>query len=126
LTHDGTHLIQSDGTATLSFLDQETYQVKASITVTDQGAEVDQLNELEYIQGEIYANIWRTDYIVRIDPKTGIVLGWIDLSGILPEDSMSSSTDVLNGIAYEPVSNRLFVTGKNWPIVFEIRLMPKP
>jgi glutamine cyclotransferase len=126
LTHDGTHLIQSDGTATLSFLDPETYQVTERITVIDQGTEIDHLNELETIQGEIYANIWRTDYIVRIDPKTGIVLGWIDFSGILPEDLMTANTDVLNGIAYEPVSNRLFVTGKNWPTVFEIRLVSKP
>lgn len=126
VTHDGTHLIQSDGTATLSFLDPETYQVIETITVTDQGAEVDQLNELEYIQGEVYANIWQTDDIVRIDPQTGTVLGWIDLTGILPEDSMTINTDVLNGIAYDAESNRLFVTGKNWPSVFEIRLVPKP
>ena len=126
LTHDGAHLIQSDGSASLYFLDPETYQVTDSITVTDQGAKVDQLNELEYIQGEIYANIWRTDTIVRINPETGIVLGWIDLTGLLPEESRSSTTDVLNGIAYDPEANRLFVTGKNWPNVFEIRLVPIP
>ncbi len=126
LTQNGTHLIQSDGTATLSFLDPETYLLIKNITVIDQGTEIDQLNELEYIQGEIYANIWRTDNIVRIDPETGVVLGWIDLSDILPADSVTPTTDVLNGIAYEPESNRLFVTGKNWPIVFEILLVPKP
>ena len=126
LTHDGTHLIQSDGTATLSFLDPKTYQVTETITVTDQDSEIDQLNELEYIRGEVYANIWQTDDIVRINPQTGAVLGWIDLAGILPEDSMTINTDVLNGIAYDPESNRLFVTGKNWPNVFEIRLVPQP
>ena len=126
LTHDGTYLIQSDGSATLSFLDPETYQVIERITITDHDAEVDQLNELEYIQGEIYANIWQTDDIVRIDPETGVVLGWIDLKGLLPEESITPSTNVLNGIAYNAESNRLFVTGKNWPLVFEIRLVPKP
>ena len=126
LTHDGSRLIQSDGTATLSFLDPETYQVIETIAVTDQGAEVDQLNELEYIQGEVYANIWQTDKIVRIDPQTGTIRGWIDLAGILPEDSITPSTNVLNGIAYDAETNRLFVTGKNWPSLFEIRLVPKP
>jgi glutamine cyclotransferase len=88
------------------------------------GEEIVRLNELEYIRGEIYANIWQTDYIVRIDPTKGDVLGWIDLRGILPEELRTEETDVLNGIAYDPESGRLFVTGKRWPKLYEIRLLP--
>ena len=82
------------------------------------------LNELEYIRGEIFANIWQTDTIVRIDPETGAVKGWIDLSGLLPEEERTYTTNVLNGIAYDPETDRLFVTGKRWSKLYEIRLVP--
>ena len=124
LTHDGERLIMSDGTSKLYFLDPQTYQVTGSFNVTDQGEDITRLNELEYIRGEVFANIWQTDDIARIDPTTGDVLGWIDLSGLLPEDERTTETDVLNGIAYDAEQDRLFVTGKLWPKLFEIRLVP--
>lgn len=124
LTHDGERLIMSDGSTWLFFLDPGTFEITGQVQVTDQGEPVDRINELEYIQGEVFANIWLTDDIVRIDPTTGEVLGWIDLAGILPESLRKPDTDVLNGIAYDPVGNRLFVTGKNWPALYEIRLVP--
>jgi glutaminyl-peptide cyclotransferase len=124
LTHDGERLIMCDGSHRLYFLDPSTFEITGQVEVTDQGRPVERLNELEYIQGEVYANIWLTDDIVRIDPGTGVVLGWIDLAGILPEALRTPDTDVLNGIAYDPVGDRLFVTGKNWPELYEIRLVP--
>jgi glutamine cyclotransferase len=113
----------SDGSATLFFLDPETYAVLSTIEVLDEGAPVTMLNELEYVRGEIFANIWQTDTIVRIDPQTGAVKGWIDLSGLLPEEERTPATNVLNGIAYDPATDRLFVTGKLWPKLYEIRLV---
>jgi len=124
LTHDGTHLIMSDGSATLYFLDPRNFQVINSVKVTYQGEAIESLNELEYINGEVFANIWLTDDIVRIDPATGAVTGWIDLQGILPDELRTPTTDVLNGIAYDPEGERLFVTGKHWPLLYEIRLIP--
>ena len=124
LTHDGARLIMSDGSAALYFLDVGDFQVIGSVAVTYQGQAIQRLNELEYINGEVYANIWLTDDIVRIDPATGEVTGWIDLSGILPDEFRTPNTDVLNGIAYDPEGDRLFVTGKNWPQLYEIRLVP--
>jgi glutamine cyclotransferase len=124
LTQDGERLIMSDGTATLFFLDPETFAVLDTVTVTDQGQEIVNLNELEWVDGEVFANIWQTDDIVRIDPETGEVVGWIDLSGLLPPEERSPETNVLNGIAYDPEANRLFVTGKLWPRLYEIRLVP--
>ncbi|MCL6511898.1 MAG: glutaminyl-peptide cyclotransferase [Anaerolineae bacterium] len=125
LTHDGTHLIMSDGSATLRFLDPYTFAVQREVMVTDGGRPVARLNELEYINGEVFANVWMTDWIARIDPHTGRVLGWVDLSGLLaPEER--AGTDVLNGIAYDPQGGRLFVTGKLWPKLFEITLVPQP
>jgi len=124
LTHDGDRLIMSDGSSTLSFLDPETFEVTGTVTVTYQGQEITKINELEYVWGEVFANIWQTDDIIRIDPDTGEVLGWIDLSGLLPEEEQTTETDVLNGIAFDPSKNRLFVTGKLWPKVYEIRLVP--
>ena len=123
LTQDGERLIMSDGTSTLFFLDPETYAVTGKVTVTDQGKEIVNINELEWVWGEIFANIWQTDDIIRIDPETGEVLGWIDLSGLLPEEDRTAQTDVLNGIAFDPSGNRLFVTGKLWPKLYEIRLV---
>ena len=124
LTHDSESLIMSDGTSRIRFLDPTTLQTTRTINVTDRGAPVDQLNELEYIAGEIYANIWQTDRIARIDPKTGKILGWIDLSGLLKTKERTGEEDVLNGIAYDEVGKRLFVTGKMWPKLFEIELVP--
>lgn len=124
LTQDGERLIMSDGTATLTFLDPVTFEVLDTITVMDQGEAVVNLNELEWIWGQVFANIWQTDDVVRIDPETGEVLGWIDLSGLLPEEERGPDTNVLNGIAFDPDDNRLFVTGKLWPKLYEIRLVP--
>lgn len=124
LTQDGEQLIMSDGSATLYFLDPETFEVRSTLEVSDQGKPVIMLNELEYIRGEIFANIWRTDRIARIDSETGNVTGWIDLSGLLPDEEKTANTNVLNGIAYDPASDRLFVTGKLWPKLYEIRLVP--
>jgi glutaminyl-peptide cyclotransferase len=124
LTHDGARLIMSDGTATLHFLDPETFAEVGQVEVYDVDGPVRRLNELEYIGDEIYANIWQTDRVVRIDPQTGQVLGWVDLSGLLSPEDRQQPVDVLNGIAYDPASDRLFVTGKLWPKLFEIELRP--
>jgi glutaminyl-peptide cyclotransferase len=126
LTHDGTHLIMSDGSAsgTLRYFDPETLREVRKLVVLDGGRPVADLNELEYIKGEIYANVYRTDRIARISPKTGRVTGWIDLRGLLdPRDA--GGVDVLNGIAYDAAKDRLFVTGKLWPKIFEIQLVPQ-
>ena len=125
LTQDGKSLILSDGTATLRFFDPETFKEVRRITVTDHGKRVTQLNELEYIHGEIYANVWHADRIARISPATGRVVGWIDLKGLIPRDQLSNDEAVLNGIAYDAAHNRLFVTGKLWPKIFEITLVPE-
>jgi len=122
LTHDDKNLILSDGTNKIRFLDPATFKVARTIEVMNQGLPETNLNELEYVRGEIYANIWQTDFIARIDPKTGKMLGLIDCNGLLPPQEREAGTDVLNGIAYDAVANRLFVTGKNWPHVYEIAL----
>lgn len=123
LTHDGTSLILSDGSNQIRFIDPTTFKVTRTINVVDSGGHPQtQLNELEYIKGEIYANIWQTDYIVRIDPKTGHLLGWIDLSGLLTGPTHDNPDAVLNGIAYDAAADKLYVTGKLWPKLFEIRL----
>ncbi|MGQ9545549.1 MAG: glutaminyl-peptide cyclotransferase [Dehalococcoidia bacterium] len=124
ITHDGERLVMSDGTATLHFLDPETFEKIGQIQVFDNKGFVTGLNELEYIQGEIYANVWQTDAVARISPQTGRVIAWIDLRGLLTEEDRSEPVDVLNGIAYDSESDRLFVTGKLWPKVFEIELAP--
>ncbi len=129
LTFDGTEFIMSDGSDQLYFLDPSTMTVVKQITVsvfdqTDQSRKtVTQINELEYIEGEIFANIWQTDAIVRIDPATGNINGVINLTGLLPAEAHTATTDVLNGIAYLPEGKRLFVTGKKWPTLFEIKLV---
>ena len=123
LTHDDQYLIMSDGTNQIRFLDPTTLQTTRTISVFDRGAPVDKLNELEYIDGEIYANIWQTDRIVKIDPKSGKILGWIDLTGLLKTKDRSGEEDVLNGIAYDEAGKRLFVTGKMWPKLFEIEIV---
>jgi glutaminyl-peptide cyclotransferase len=123
LTQDGKDLILSDGTATLRFLDPATFREVRRITVRWKGEPVTKLNELEYIRGEIYANIWYSDRIARISPATGNVLGWIDLSGLLSPDQRTNPDAVLNGIAYDAHHDRLFVTGKLWPKIFEIKVV---
>ncbi len=125
ITHDGKRLIMSDGTSTLYFLDANTFGPAGHIQVYHNDMPVDGLNELEYVDGQIYANIWRTDNIAMIDPHSGRVTGWIDLSGLLPPQINSTPVDVLNGIAYDDVNGRLFVTGKLWPQLFEIQLVAK-
>ena len=125
LTQDGKNLIESDGSSTLRFLDPKTFKVVRHINVTDSGKAVQELNELEYIHGEIYANVWHTDRIARISPSTGKVLGWIDLTGLLPPDQHPGPEGVLNGIAYDAAHDRLFVTGKLWPLLFEIKIVPE-
>lgn len=124
LTHDGAHLILSDGSATLRFLDPPTFKVVRRMTVTDAGQPVTELNELEFVHGEIYANVWHSDRIARISPATGKVVGWVNLAGILPEGEKTGEEAVLNGIAYDSKRDRLFVTGKLWPELFEIRVVP--
>ena len=125
LTHDADSLILSDGTAQLRFIDPADYRVKRTITVSDRGRPVEELNELEYVKGEIYANVWHQDRIARIDPQTGRVVGWIDLSGLLRPGEAGDPEAVLNGIAYDERGDRLFVTGKLWPKLFEVRLRQK-
>jgi glutamine cyclotransferase len=125
LTHDADSLILSDGTNELRFLDPETFELKRKISVLENGRPLNELNELEYVKGEIYANVWQTDRIVRIDPRDGKLTGTIDLTGLLPAADRAAETDVLNGIAYDEATDRLFVTGKNWSKLFEIRLVKK-
>lgn len=124
LTQDGHDLILSDGSATLHFLDPKTFGQVRSVVVTEHGQPVKELNELEYIHGEIYANLWMANRIVCISPRTGQVLASIDLAGILPEVDRRNENAVLNGIAYDAAHERLFVTGKLWPELFEIRVVP--
>ncbi|MBM3772690.1 MAG: glutaminyl-peptide cyclotransferase [Acidimicrobiia bacterium] len=121
LTHDGTNLIMSDGTDELRYLDPVTFKERRRLKVRAVGKPVKELNELEFVKGEIFANVWQTDYIARIDPKTGVVTAWIDLRGLLSPRERAI-TDVLNGIAYDAAGDRLFVTGKLWPKLFHIAL----
>jgi glutaminyl-peptide cyclotransferase len=127
LTQDGKRIIMSDGTSELRFWDPDTFKELGRITVTEESYPVKNVNELEWIKGEIYANVWTTDRIIRIDPDSGKVVGRVDLSGILSAaDRNDGQTDVLNGIAYDAKLDRIFVTGKKWPKLFEIRLVRKP
>lgn len=122
LTSDGMELIMSDGTENLHLLDPETFEERGRLQVRIGGVPLRGINELEYVRGEIFANIWPTDWIAIISPKTGNVTGLVDLQGILPKED-SSRVDVLNGIAYDEEKGRLFVTGKLWPRLFEIELV---
>ena len=126
LTTDGRVLILSDGTSQIRFLDPATFQVQRTIKVVADGKPISRLNELEWINGEIFANVWQTDEVVRIDPATGVVRGTIDFSGLLAPQDRGPETDVLNGIAYDAESDRLFITGKRWPKIFEVRLKALP
>jgi len=123
LAYDGESLILSDGSAELQFIDPENFSRKRAITVTINGNPVAQLNELEYIDGEIWANVWQTDFIVRIDPQTGKVTSVIDLTGLSSNTRLGSNEAVLNGIAWDANEQRLFVTGKHWANLFEIELV---
>ena len=125
LTHDGTRLILSDGTPKLRFLDPATFKETGSIVVRGARGPVEDLNELEFIHGEIFANVWQTDRIARIDPKSGRISGWIDLTGLMSAAERGTADAVLNGIAYDAAADRLFVTGKLWPRIFEIRLVKR-
>jgi glutamine cyclotransferase len=125
LTQDGKNLILSDGTPTLRFYDPGTFHEVRHIVVKDHGAEITQLNELEFVHGEIYANVWHTDRIARISPANGRVLGWIDLTGLLAPGQVTDPEAVLNGIAWDSAHDRLFVTGKLWPKLFEIKIIPE-
>jgi glutaminyl-peptide cyclotransferase len=122
LTHDGRELIMSDGSPTIRFRDPQTFAVTREIEVRAAGVPLPRLNELEYIDGEIWANIWYDDRIARISPATGEVLGFIDLATLYPQSARGSEA-VLNGIAYDAAAKRLFVTGKNWPQLYEIRVV---
>ncbi|WP_213804493.1 glutaminyl-peptide cyclotransferase [Granulicella sp. dw_53] len=124
MTRTAKELITSDGTDTLRFRNPTTFAETRHIVVKDGGRSVDQLNELEYIHGEIYANVWHSDRIARISPLDGHVIAWIDLTGILPDDQRVNAESVLNGIAYDPKGDRIFVTGKQWPTIFEIKVLP--
>ena len=130
LTTDGKQIVMDDGTPQIRFWNPETLAETGRITVTAEGKPVENLNELEWVKGEIYANIWHEDRIARIDPVSGVVKGWIDLTGLRPPSDKAtwpeSAEQVLNGIAYDAATDRLFVTGKYWPKLFEIRLKKKP
>lgn len=125
LTTDGESLILSDGTNVLRFFDPEEFKLSKTIEVLDRGKRVMELNELEFVQGEIFANVWHNQRIARIDPQTGRVKEWIDLTGLREQSGVRDEEGVLNGIAYDEASGRLFVTGKLWPKLFEIRLKQK-
>ena len=144
LTNDGKHLIMSDGTHVIKFIDPESFEVVRQIAVMQEtGKPLFLLNELEFVDGEIWANIWHSEeletsttqgrmpnigkpnYVARINPETGKVLGWIDLAGISPDDTSRDSENTLNGIAFDAENDRIFVTGKNWKKLFEIKLIEK-
>lgn len=124
LTNDGNQLIMSNGSAILLFVDPETMEKKGSVIVSDQVGPVWNLNELEYIDGEVYANVWKTTLIARISPDTGAVTGWLNMSGINPGPAVLKDPFVLNGIAYDEKTGHIFITGKCWPKVYEIELVP--
>lgn len=123
MTRTATEIITSDGTPTLCFRNPETFQPVRQLVVTDNGQPVEQLNELEYMKGEIYSNVWHSDRIARISPRDGHVIDWVDLTGLLPANQKVNDESVLNGIAYDAQHDRLFVTGKQWPFVFQIKVL---
>jgi len=122
LTTDGQSLILSDGSNRIRFIDPSNFRVTRTISVTDGSAPVKELNELEYVNGEIYSNIWHDNRIATIDPQSGHVKAWIDLTGLMPEGELQDPEAVLNGIAYDQASDKLYVTGKLWPRLFEIKV----
>ncbi len=126
ITNDGKELIMSDGSDTLFFRDPASFQVRHSVRVTFNGQPLRDLNELEYIAGRVWANVWQTDTIVLIDPKTGVATDYVDLAGILPASARNGSEDVLNGIAYDAKTRRIWVSGKQWPRIFQIEVQGQP
>ncbi len=122
LTYDGKNLILSDGSNALTFFDPQTYKPVQKLNVTLNGGPVSKINELEFVEGEIWANVWHEEVILRIDPSSGAVTSTIDMRGLRPRETMRDSEAVLNGIAYDPAAKRIFVSGKRWPAVFEIRI----
>jgi glutaminyl-peptide cyclotransferase len=122
ITYDGKNLIMSDGSSSLFFLDPQTFKQVRAINVTMNNRPVENLNELEFIEGEVWANVWHTDLILRIDPETGRTNSFLNLKGLLPLDKGADPEAVLNGIAYDPQAKRIFVSGKLWPLIFEIKL----
>jgi glutaminyl-peptide cyclotransferase len=125
LTHDGTHLLMSDGSSSVRFIDPQTLQTEKTIYVSDDVGPVGFLNELEYVDGRLYANVWQTDFIAIIDPATGKITGWIDLTGLNPDPEKLVYPYVLNGIAFNEATGRLIVTGKCWPSMWEIDLVER-
>ncbi|MBL4884238.1 MAG: glutaminyl-peptide cyclotransferase [Planctomycetaceae bacterium] len=125
LTYDGQSLIMSDGSATLRYFDPKTFRVQKRITVRDRNRPVSDLNELEFVNGEVWANVWYQPKIVRIDPQNGLVKGWIDLNGLKPASLRLKREAVYNGIAFDSENGKLYVTGKNWPKLFEIEIIPR-
>lgn len=134
LTNDGTNLIMSDGSHILKFVDPSNFRTVRSVTVTHDAKPLYQINELEFVKGEIWANVWHSEKpdvlgkpntIARIDPSTGKVIGWIDLNNISPDDVARDEENTLNGIAYDAATDRIFVTGKQWKKLFEIKIKPK-
>jgi glutamine cyclotransferase len=124
LAYDGESLIMSDGSSRLRYLDPATFEVRRQIEVRADGAPLSEINELEWVNGQILANVYRTDYIVRIDPESGNVLSWIDARDVYPSSQRPTYTDVLNGIAWDSAGSRLFITGKLWPVLFEVEIRP--
>ena len=122
LTTDGQSLILSDGSNRLKYLDPTSFRVTKTISVVDGTKPIEELNELEFVQGEIYANVWHSDEIAVIDPQSGRVKAWIDLTGLMPEDSLANEEAVLNGIAYDQANSKFYVTGKLWPRLFELKI----
>jgi glutaminyl-peptide cyclotransferase len=123
LTYDGKRLVMSDGTNALRFLDPVTFRELSRIPVRDGSRPIAELNELEYIDGEVWANVYQTDRVARIDPRTGQVNSWVDFAGLLKQSDRTPETDVLNGIAYDAQGKRIFVTGKRWPKLFQIQVV---
>ena len=126
ITNNGSDLIVSDGSANLYFVDPATFKVKSTVAVTEDGRPIDSINELEYIDGFVFANVYQSEFIVKVDPSSGHVAGTIDLPGLrekyFPKEIIPERTDVLNGIAYDSTTKKLFITGKRWPKLFEIKL----
>ncbi len=125
MTRTASEIVTSDGSDTLRFRNPATFQETHRIVVKDDGQSVDRLNELEYVKGEIYANVWHSDRVARISPRDGHVTRWIDFAGLLPDRQKVNDESVLNGIAYDAQHDRLFVTGKQWPAIFEVKITPK-
>jgi glutamine cyclotransferase len=126
LTHDAKHLFMSDGSSALRILDPATFGEISRLTVREGTRPIPEVNELEYIEGEIWANVWRTERLIRIDPRSGQVNAWVDLTGLRKAAGCTDACDVLNGIAYDAPRKRIYVTGKYWPKLFQIEAVKKP